>query len=212
MAAVLNIRPAIIVPFVTRPTEKVIDRGTMGLPPASSSVTDVYLLCRARKKTAGVVVLQGSEVAYAFIEEALSLLDKKGADLFVYYVASAELFDLLPRPMQEKIFPEEHAKRAMGITGFTLPTMYRWIRSDRGREMTAPSFSQGALPWERPGPHGAGGGRARWEKSIQVDHEVPGQPKTMSSGPKWDVMFSTPFRVTIRLSSRWKPIFLSLVL
>jgi transketolase len=24
----------------------------------------------------------------------------------------------------------------MGITGFTLPTMFRWIRSDRGRAMT----------------------------------------------------------------------------
>ena len=53
------------------------------------------------------------------------------------------LFDLLPRRSQEKIFPEEHAKRAMGITGFTLPTMYRWIRSDRGREMTLHPFRAG---------------------------------------------------------------------
>jgi transketolase len=82
-------------------------------------------------------------VGYAFVEEALPLLEKKGADLFVYYVASAELFDLLPRRVQEKIFPEEHAKRAMGITGFTLPTMYRWIRSDRGREMTLHPFRKG---------------------------------------------------------------------
>ena len=143
MAAALNKRPAIIAPFVTRPTEKVIDREGMGLAPASSSVTGVYLLRRARRKTAGVVVLQGSEVGYAFIGEALPLLDKKGVDLFVYYVASAELFDLLPRAVQEKTFPEEHAKRAMGITGFTLPTMYRWIRSDRGREMTLHPFRKG---------------------------------------------------------------------
>ena len=142
-AAALNRRPAIIAPFLTRPTEKVPDRKALGLAPASAASTGVYLLRKAAKKNAGVVVFQGSEVAYAFVEEALPLLQKKGADLFVYYVASTELFDLLPRRMQEKIFPEEHAKRAMGITGFTLPTMYRWIRSDRGREATLHPFRKG---------------------------------------------------------------------
>jgi transketolase len=77
------------------------------------------------------------------VEEAMPLLDKKGIDLNVYYVASAELFDLLPRRTREKVFPEEHAQRAMGITGFTLPTMYRWIRSDRGREATLSPFRKG---------------------------------------------------------------------
>ena len=143
MAAALNRRPAVIAPFVTRPTEKVIDRKALGLAPANAAAAGVYLLRKAAKKNAGVVVLQGSEVAYAFVEETLPLLERKGVDLFVYYVASAELFDLLPRREQEKIFPEEHAKRAMGITGFTLPTMYRWIRSDRGREMTLHPFRKG---------------------------------------------------------------------
>lgn len=32
---------------------------------------------------------------------------------------------------------------AMGITGFTLPTMYRWVRSDRGRQMTLHAFQKG---------------------------------------------------------------------
>ena len=143
MAAALNRRPAIIVPFVTRPTEIVIDRKAAGLPPANAAASGVYLLRKARAKNAGVVVLQGSEVGYAFVQEALPLLDKKGVDLFVYYVASAELFDLLPRRTQERIFPEEHAKRAMGITGFTLPTMYRWICSDRGRKMTLHPYRKG---------------------------------------------------------------------
>jgi transketolase len=142
-AAALNRRPAVIVPFITRPTEKVIDRKALGLSSANSAASGVYLLRGARKKNAGVVVLQGSEVGYAFVEEALPLLDKKGVDLFVYYVASAELFDLLPQRMQQKLFPEEHAQRAMGITGFTLPTMYRWVRSDRGREMTLHPYRQG---------------------------------------------------------------------
>ena len=143
MAAALNRRPAVIAPFVTRPTEKVLDRKALGLAPARAAASGVYLLRKAQRKDAGVVVLQGSEVAYAFLEEALPLLEKKGTDLFVYYVASAELFDLLPRPTQEKIFPEEHAKRAMGITGFTLPTMDRWILSARGREMTLHPFRKG---------------------------------------------------------------------
>ncbi len=143
MATALNRRPAIIAPFVTRPTETVIDREALGLPPANAAAAGVYLLRKARNKNAGVVVLQGSEVGYAFVEETLPLLEKKGVDLFVYYVASAELFDFLPSRTQEKIFPEEHAKRAMGITGFTLPTMYRWIRSDRGREMTLHPYRKG---------------------------------------------------------------------
>jgi transketolase len=142
-AMALNRRPAIIAPFVTRPTETVIDREALGLAPAAAAATGVYLLRRAARKDAAVLVLQGSEVGYAFVEEALPLLEKKGIDLFVYYVASAELFDLLPRPLQEAIFPEVHARRAMGITGFTLPTMYRWIRSDRGREATLHPFRKG---------------------------------------------------------------------
>jgi transketolase len=88
-------------------------------------------------------VLQGSEVAYAFVEEAMPLLKKKGMDLNVYYVASAELFDLLPEAEQEKIFPVRLSEEALGITGFTLPTMYRWIRSERGRKMTLHPFRKG---------------------------------------------------------------------
>jgi transketolase len=142
-AAALNRRPALIAPFVTRPTEHVLDRKALGLSPANFAATGVYLLRGAKKRNAGVLVLQGSEVGYAFVEEALPLLEEKGVDLFVYYVASAELFDLLPKRLQEKIFPEAHARRAMGITGFTLPTMYRWVRSDRGREMTLHPYRKG---------------------------------------------------------------------
>ena len=51
-AAALNRRPAIIAPFVTRPTEKVLDRKALGLPPASAAADGVYLLRRGRRKTA----------------------------------------------------------------------------------------------------------------------------------------------------------------
>lgn len=143
VATSLAHRPAVIAPFVTRPSEKIIDREATGLAPATDAVTGIYLLRKAKEKGAGTLILQGSEVAYAFIEEALPLLEKTGVDLNVYYVASAELFDLLPASEQERIFPESVALEAMGITGFTLPTMYRWIRSDRGRQMTLHPFQKG---------------------------------------------------------------------
>jgi transketolase len=143
VAAALAKRPAVITPFVTRPNENVLDRGALGLAPASAASTGVYRLRAAKGKGDGSVVLQESAVTYAFVEHALPLLDKKGIDLNVYYVASAELFDLLPKKEQEKIFPDRVAQEAMGITGFTLPTMYRWIRSEKGQEATMHPFQKG---------------------------------------------------------------------
>jgi transketolase len=143
ISAALAKYPALIAPFVTRPTETIVDREALDLAPANDAACGLYLLRKARGKGDGTVVLQGSEVGYAFVETALPLMDKEGLDLDIYYVASAELFDLLPRSEQEKIFPESRAQKAMGITGFTLPTMYRWIRSDRGREMTLHPFQKG---------------------------------------------------------------------
>jgi transketolase len=90
-------------------------------------------------------------VAYEFVLEALPMLIAAGIDLDVYYVASAELFELLPPMDREKIFPESVAMRAMGLTGFTLPTMYRWIRSDTGRSHTLHPFSHGRYPGSGPG-------------------------------------------------------------
>ncbi|MBW2059563.1 MAG: hypothetical protein JRH07_07785 [Deltaproteobacteria bacterium] len=143
VSAALDRRPAVIAPFVTRPTEEVLDREGLGLAPAREAKSGIYLLRGARAKPEGTVVLQGSEVAYAFIQEALPLIEKEGIDLDVYYVASAELFALLPPSDQESLFPRARSEEAMGITGFTLPTMYRWIRSDWGRKMTLHPFQKG---------------------------------------------------------------------
>jgi len=143
MSAALARRPAVIAPFVTRPNEKVIDRKAIGLAPATAASTGVYLLKAAEGKAEGTLVLQGSEVAYAFVEETLPLLRQKGIDLDVYYVASAELFDLLPEAEQERIFPARLYGEALGITGFTLPTLYRWVCSERGRRMSLHPFKKG---------------------------------------------------------------------
>jgi transketolase len=143
LTAALARRPAIIAPFVTRPNEVVLDRAHLHLAPAEDAVSGVYLLRRPRGEGDGTVILQESGVTYAFVQEALPRLDRDGLDPWVYYVASAELFDLLPLERQRAILPEERAQEAMGITGFTLPTMFRWVRSDLGREMTLHPFQHG---------------------------------------------------------------------
>jgi transketolase len=95
VSAALAKRPALIAPFVTRPSETIIDRKALGIAPATEAASGLYLLRKAQGKGGdGTVVLQGSEVGYAFVETALSLIEKEGVDLNVYYVASAELFDL----------------------------------------------------------------------------------------------------------------------
>jgi len=151
MAAALRSSPAIIAPFVSRPSETVPDRKALGLAPASDSARGVYKLRSANGRSDGSVVLQESGVAYAFVDQTLPLLATKGIDLDVYYVASAELFDLLSPEERDEIYPESVAMQAMGLTGFTLPTMYRWIRSDLGRSVTLHPFSHGRYPGSGPG-------------------------------------------------------------
>ncbi len=143
MAAALSRRPAIIAPFVTRPNEKVLDRAALGLAPAEDAVNGVYLLKRPRARGDGTVILQESAVTYAFIEGALPLLEKAGLDLWVYYVSSSELFDLLPEDEQRRLLPEERTREAMGITGFTLATMFRWVTSDYGRSKSLHPYRKG---------------------------------------------------------------------
>jgi transketolase len=145
VVAALGRRPAFIAPFVTRPAETVIDRAVRGLAPAADAVTGLYALRSAdpTRRRDGTVVLQESGVAYAFVEDALPLIDRAGLNLQVMYVASAELFDLLPAAEQERIFPAELADEAMGITGFTLATLYRWIPSRAGRTMSLHPFQRG---------------------------------------------------------------------
>ncbi len=149
-AAALAQRPAVISMFVTRPSELVLDRPALGLAPAEAAVSGVYVL----RESAGpdvTVVLQESAVAYAFVQDALPLLEKAGIDALVYYVASAELFDLLPEDERRELFPEDRAAEAMGITGFTLPTLYRWVTSEAGRAASLYPFRKGHYLGSGPG-------------------------------------------------------------
>ena len=145
LTAALVKRPAVIVPFVTRPNETVLDRAALGLAPVEDAAQGVYLLRHPRGEGDGTIVLQESAVAYAFLEETLPLLEQEGIDPWVYYVSSAELFDLLPVSRQKRIFPKRRAQEAIGITGFTLPTLYRWVTSERGRAASLHPFRHGSF-------------------------------------------------------------------
>ncbi len=142
LATALAQRPALIAPFVTRPEVKVLDRSALGLARPEEAITGVYLLRQPRGTGDVTIVLQESAVTYAFVTETLPLLENDGIDPRVYYVASAELFDALPLERRHALFPEAHSLEAIGITGFTLPTLYRWVRSDAGREATLHPYRQ----------------------------------------------------------------------
>ncbi len=142
-ATALAKRPAVLSAFVTRPNEPVLDREALGLAPPEAAASGLYVLRQPQGEPDVVVVLQESAVAYAFVQETLPLLAREGIDALVYYVASAELFDLLPAEEQRRLYGDEHASRAIGITGFTLPTMFRWVRSEEGLAATLHPFRNG---------------------------------------------------------------------
>lgn len=145
----LKKRPALLAPFVTRPNETIVDREKFKLPPATAAVEGVYRFRKANPNAGdyhGSIILQGSAVTNDFVTYVLPRLDEAGYNMNVYYVSSAELYSMLPEERQEEILPEKDMREAMGITGFTMPTMYKWITSEFGRKHTLFSFSRGIYP------------------------------------------------------------------
>lgn len=143
VATAFTARPAVLSVFVTRPNETVLDRPALGLAAPQDAVSGAYVLRRPQGDGDVTIVLQESAVTYAFVERALPLLIDDGIDPWVLYIASAELFDALPADKQREIFPEERARRAMGITGFTLPTLHRWVTSEAGRAASLRPYRHG---------------------------------------------------------------------
>lgn len=146
MIASLKARPAVISPFVTRPSEKVVDRAQYRLPPAVETIKGVYAFRRANpngKKYHGTIVIQGNGVTHEFVQHVLPKLDEQQMNINVFYISSAELFNRLPQTEQDRIFPESLAREAMGITEFTAPTLYRWVTSHEGRRRTIHPFAKG---------------------------------------------------------------------
>ncbi len=146
VVAALQKRPAILAPFVSRPEDIIADRAKMKLPEPASSVKGVYAFRKADPKAKayhGTLVLQGNAVATIFVNEVLEKLDAQGINMNIYYISSTELFEMLPSEEQERLFPEKHKLEAFGMTDFTLPTLYKWIRSDEGLRRTLHPFRKG---------------------------------------------------------------------
>ncbi|MCK4236353.1 MAG: hypothetical protein KAX38_04490, partial [Candidatus Krumholzibacteria bacterium] len=119
---------------------------------------------RSKKPYHGTLVLQGSGMTNTFVTEVLPRIDETGLNMNIFYVTSAELFSMLSEKEQEEIYPHELAEEAMGITGLTLPTMYRWVISREGRRRTVHAFIHGHFlgsgkahkVFEEAGLHGDG--------------------------------------------------------
>lgn len=144
LTAALAKRPAILYPVVIRPNLKITDRQAIGADSAVNAKNGVYSLCKAEGGLAdGVIILQGAGAGEIFINEVLPQLKQKGFKLNVYYVASRELFTMLSQSEQDAILPPQDKKRAIAITDYTLPTMYAWLKSEMGAQMSLYPFRQG---------------------------------------------------------------------
>ena len=146
LTAALHKRPAIIAPFVTRPKDTVVDRAALGISPCLEAAKGLWRVMKGDADKAdyrGSIVLQGSDVMGEFVKGVLPELKKRSVNMNVYYVSSLELFEMLPEEERRAVFPQEHAREAMGITGFTLTTMQRWLQSEKGRELSVYPFRAG---------------------------------------------------------------------
>lgn len=149
LVTALSHNPAIIVPFVTRPTEVVVDRKKYNLPDVSETVNGIYYVRRAKSSKA-TVLYQGAEVGIE-LPDVVSELDSQNIDVNILYISSSELFSYLPKSEQEKILPIELKQNAMAITGFTIDTMYEYLLSEKGREFSLHPFKKGIFLGSGPG-------------------------------------------------------------
>ena len=130
----LSKRPAVFAPFVIRPAATYMDRTKLGVDSPLAAAKGVYYLHRAANSQAGTVFVQGAGIGRIVVESVLpQLLAGKAPEVNIIYVASRELFELLPQSEQDQLVPPALMSRAMGLTDFTLPTLDCWLHSATGR-------------------------------------------------------------------------------
>ena len=142
LTAALNKRPAVLYPVVTRPNVKITDRATLGSDAQKLVKNGVYALYK-HPQAQGTVILQGSGVGEIFVQEVLPKIKADNLPVNAYYVVSPELFDMLGETEQNSVLPVTELYRAIAITDFTVPTMYRWLKSMKGVEFSLSPFKQG---------------------------------------------------------------------
>lgn len=142
LTAALNKRPAVLYPIVTRPNVKITDRATLGSNAQTQAQNGVYALYK-HPQAQGTVILQGSGVGEIFVQEVLPKIKADNLPINAYYVVSPELFDTLNETEQNAVLPVTELYRAIAITDFTIPTMYRWLKSVKGVEYSLSPFKNG---------------------------------------------------------------------
>lgn len=142
LTAALAKRPAVLYPVVVRPNLKIADRKAFGGDDGINAKNGVYAIAKAQGLADGVIILQGAGAGEIFVNKVLPELTSQGFKLNVYYVASRELFTMLPQSEQDAILPPEDKKRAIAVTDYTLPTMYCWLKSEMGAKMSVYPFKQ----------------------------------------------------------------------
>ena len=130
-------KPAVLYPFVTRPEvcQSLRAKG-------ADSSKGVYALVK-EDNAEGALIIQGSGVGEIFMQQTYPMLKQEGIKLNVYYVCSRELFLMLDEKEQEQILPLSEQKRAMGLTDFTMPTLYSWLKSELGQKCSLYPFKDG---------------------------------------------------------------------
>ncbi len=163
-------RPAVLSPFVVRPSYTYLDRAALGLPAAQEATKGVYYLLKPQGEPEGVIFVQGTGAGRIFVEGVLPQLKKANANVAVLYVTSRELFESLPKEEQDKIIPPAWKKIATGITDFTLPTLDCWLHSDQGRACALYPHKSGAY---------LGSGPAA-QVYIEAGMDAPGQLRAVN--------------------------------
>ena len=137
VATALAKKPAVFAPFVIRASAAYMDRAKLGIEAASAAAKGVYYLHHAKDAQAATVFVQGAGIGRIVVEKVLpEILAGNAPEVNLIYVASRELFELLPKEEQDQLVPDALMQRAMGLTDFTLPTLDCWIHSRQGREHT----------------------------------------------------------------------------
>ena len=134
------------------PSETVLDREALGLAPAEAAVTGVYLLRPPAAPPTSPSCCRRAPSPTRFVEEALPLLLAEGIDARVYYVASAELFDLLPSDEQARPLPRTCTRaRPSASPASRCPRCIRWVTSAcRPAPPPCTPTAHGPLPGQRP--------------------------------------------------------------
>lgn len=145
----LKHNPAIIIPFVTRPAELVVDREKLNFPKVIETINGIYYIKKS-KKSKKAVIYQGAEVG-AELPEVVEMLNKEKIDINILYISSSELFSYLPKKKQDEILPLVLKQNSIAITGFTIDTMYEYVISQKGREMSLHAFNKNIFLGSGPG-------------------------------------------------------------